>query len=211
VYGDPATVPITEEFPLSATNPYGRTKLFIEEIMRDLYKSDSTWNIVLLRYFNPVGAHASGTIGEDPRGAPNNLLPYVTQTAIGRREFLSVFGGDYKTVDGTGVRDYIHVVDLAKGHIAAVKKLDSKPGCLAVNLGTGNGYSVLQMVEAMKKASGKEIPYKIVARRPGDVATCYADPSFAFKTLGWKAEKGLEDMCADAWRWQSGNPQGYSA
>jgi UDP-glucose 4-epimerase len=210
VYGDPATVPITEEFPLSATNPYGRTKLFIEEIMRDLYKSDPTWNIVLLRYFNPVGAHVSGTIGEDPRGAPNNLLPYVTQTAIGRREFLSVFGGDYKTVDGTGVRDYIHVVDLAKGHIAAVKKLDSKPGCLAVNLGTGNGYSVLQMVEAMKKASGKEIPYKIVARRPGDVATCYADPSFAFKTLGWKAEKGLEEMCADAWRWQSGNPQGYS-
>jgi len=211
VYGDPATVPITEEFPLSATNPYGRTKLFIEEIMRDLYKSDANWNIVLLRYFNPVGAHDSGTIGEDPRGTPNNLLPYVTQTAIGRREFLSVYGHDYNTVDGTGVRDYIHVVDLAKGHIAAVKKLNSKPGCIAVNLGTGNGYSVLQMVAAMKKASGKEIPYKIVPRRPGDVASCYADPAFALKVLGWKAEKNLEQMCADAWKWQSNNPNGFSS
>jgi len=211
VYGDPAKMPITEDFPLSATNPYGRTKLFIEEIMRDLSKSDPSWNIVLLRYFNPVGAHHSGIIGEDPRGAPNNLLPYVTQVAIGRREFLSVYGNDYKTVDGTGVRDYIHVVDLAKGHIAAVKKLDTKPGCIAVNLGTGNGYSVLQMVAAMKKASGKEIPYKIVPRRAGDVATCYADPTFAFKELGWKAEKGLDEMCADAWRWQSNNPQGFSS
>lgn len=210
VYGEPATVPITEEFPLSATNPYGRTKLFIEEIMRDLYKSDNTWNIVLLRYFNPVGAHASGTIGEDPRGTPNNLLPYVTQVAIGRREFLSVYGNDYKTVDGTGVRDYIHVVDLAKGHIAAVKKLDSKPGCIAVNLGTGKGYSVLEMVAAMKKASGREIPYKIVPRRAGDAATCYADPAYAQKVLGWKAEKTLDEMCADAWRWQSANPNGFS-
>lgn len=211
VYGDPATVPITEAFPLSATNPYGRTKLLIEEIMRELHKSDPSWNIVLLRYFNPVGAHPSGTIGEDPRGTPNNLLPYVTQVAIGRREFVSVFGNDYKTPDGTGVRDYIHVVDLAKGHIAAVKKLSSNPGCLAVNLGTGTGYSVLQMIEAIRKASGKEVPYKIVARRPGDVATCYADPSFAEKTLGWKAEKGLDEMCADAWRWQSSNPKGFSS
>lgn len=211
VYGEPATVPITEEFPLSATNPYGRTKLFIEEIMRDLFNSDKTWNIVLLRYFNPVGAHASGTIGEDPRGIPNNLLPYVTQVAIGRREYLSVFGNDYKTVDGTGVRDYIHVVDLAKGHIAAVKKLDTKPGCIAVNLGTGKGYSVLEMVAAMKKASGKEIPYKIVPRRAGDAATCYADPSYAEKVLGWKAERNLEQMCADAWRWQSNNPTGFSS
>jgi len=211
VYGDPARVPITEDFPLSATNPYGRTKLFIEEILRDVWNSDQSWNIVLLRYFNPVGAHKSGTIGEDPRGIPNNLLPYVTQVAVGKREHLNVFGNDYNTPDGTGVRDYIHVVDLAKGHIAALKKVESNPGCLAVNLGTGNGYSVLQMVEAMKKASGREIPYKIVGRRPGDVATCYADPSFAEKNLGWKAEKGLEEMCADAWRWQSANPNGYSA
>jgi len=211
VYGDPATVPITEDFPLSATNPYGRSKLFIEEILRDLYKSDPTWNMIILRYFNPVGAHSSGTIGEDPKGTPNNLLPYVTQVAIGKLQFLSVYGNDYKTVDGTGVRDYIHVVDLAKGHIAAVKKLETKPGCIPVNLGTGNGYSVLQMVEAMKKASGKEIAYKIVPRRPGDVASCYADPANALKTLGWKAEKTLDDMTADAWRWQSQNPNGYSS
>lgn len=210
VYGDPHTVPITEEFPLSATNPYGRTKLMIEDIMRDLFKSDNTWNIILLRYFNPVGAHASGTIGEDPRGPPANLLPYVSQVAVGKREFVSVYGNDYKTVDGTGVRDYIHVVDLAKGHIAAVKKLASNPGCIPVNLGTGNGYSVLQMVEAMKKASGKEIAYKIVPRRPGDVATCYADPAHALKVLGWKAEKNLDDMVADAWRWQSQNPNGFA-
>jgi len=211
VYGDPATVPITEDFPLSATNPYGRTKLFIEEILRDVYKSDASWNIIILRYFNPVGAHASGTIGEDPKGIPNNLLPYVTQVAVGIREFLSVYGQDYNTVDGTGVRDYIHVVDLAKGHIAALTKLETKPGCIPVNLGTGNGYSVLQMVAAMKKASGKEIAYKIVPRRPGDVATCYADPANALKTLGWKAEKGLDEMTADAWRWQSQNPKGYSS
>jgi len=211
VYGDPASVPITEDFPLAATNPYGRTKLFIEEILRDVSTSDPEWNVILLRYFNPVGAHSSGTIGEDPKGIPNNLVPYVTQVAVGKREFLNVFGGDYKTTDGTGVRDYIHVVDLAKGHIAAVKKLSSNPGCIAINLGTGQGYSVLEMVEAMKKASGKPIPYKIVARRPGDVATCYAEPTKAFKELGWKAEKGLEDMTKDAWRWQSRNPNGYSA
>jgi len=211
VYGEPATVPITEDFPLSATNPYGRTKLMVEDIMRDLYKSDPKWNIILLRYFNPVGAHTSGLIGEDPRGTPNNLLPYITQTAVGKRECVSVYGNDYKTVDGTGVRDYIHVVDLAKGHIAALKKLPSNPGCIPVNLGTGKGYSVLQMVEAMKKASGKEIPYKIVPRRFGDTATCYADPANALKTLGWKAEKGLEEMCADAWRWQSQNPNGFAS
>lgn len=211
VYGDPHSVPITEDFPLSATNPYGRTKLFIEEILRDVSRSNKEWNIILLRYFNPVGAHSSGTIGEDPKGIPNNLVPYITQVAVGKREFLNVFGGDYKTIDGTGVRDYIHVVDLAKGHIAAVKKLNSNPGCLAVNLGTGQGYSVLQMVEAMRKASGKAIPYKIVARRPGDVATCYAEPSMALKELGWKAEMGLEEMTRDAWRWQSQNPNGYSS
>jgi len=211
VYGAPTKVPITEDFPLSATNPYGQTKLMIEEIMRDLHKSDPSWNIILLRYFNPVGAHPSGTIGEDPRGTPNNLLPYVTQVAVGRRESVNVFGNDYNTPDGTGVRDYIHVVDLAKGHIAAVKKLPSNPGCIAVNLGTGTGYSVLQMIAAIHKASGKEVPYKIVARRPGDVATSFADPTYAFKTLGWKAEKGLDEMCADAWRWQSQNPNGFSA
>jgi len=211
VYGDPHTVPITEDFPLSATNPYGRTKLFIEEILRDVHRSNKDWNIILLRYFNPVGAHISGTIGEDPKGIPNNLVPYVTQVAVGKREFLNVFGGDYKTVDGTGVRDYIHVVDLAKGHIAAVKKLNTNPGCLAVNLGTGQGYSVLQMVEAMRKASGKAIPYKIVARRPGDIATCYAETSKALKELRWKAEMGIEEMTRDAWRWQSQNPNGYSS
>jgi len=210
VYGDPKKVPITEDLELHATNPYGRTKLFLEDIFRDLAVSDKTWNIVLLRYFNPVGAHISGTIGEDPNGIPNNLVPYITQVAIGKREFLSVWGGDYTTPDGTGVRDFIHVVDLAKGHIAAVKKLTSNPGCVAYNLGAGKGYSVLQMLEAMRKASGKPIPHKIMPRRPGDVATCYADPSLALKELGWKAEKTIDDMCADSWRWQSNNPNGYA-
>jgi UDP-glucose 4-epimerase len=207
VYGDPKKVPITEDMELHATNPYGRTKLFLEEIFRDLAKSDNTWSITLLRYFNPVGAHASGHIGEDPNGIPNNLVPFITQTAIGKREFLSIFGGDYQTPDGTGVRDYIHVVDLAKGHIAAVKKLH--PGCVAYNLGAGIGYSVLQVLDAMRKASGKPIPHKIMPRRPGDVAVCYADPSLALKELGWKAEKTLDDMASDSWRWQSQNPNGY--
>lgn len=210
VYGDCKKVPITEDMPLSATNPYGKTKLFLEDILRDVYVSDKTWNIILLRYFNPVGAHISGTIGEDPNGIPNNLVPYITQVAVGKREFLSVFGGDYATVDGTGVRDFIHVVDLAKGHIAAVKKLESKPGCVAYNLGAGKGYSVLQMLEAMKKASGKPIAHKIMDRRPGDVAVCYADASLALKELNWKAEKTVDDMAADSWRWQSQNPNGYA-
>jgi len=209
VYGDPQKIPVTEDMPLSATNPYGRTKLFLEEIMRDLASSDKSWNILLLRYFNPVGAHISGTIGEDPNGIPNNLVPYITQVAIGKREFLSVHGGDYPTVDGTGVRDFIHVVDLAKGHIAAVKKISSNPGCVAYNLGTGNGYSVLQMLEAMRKASGKPIPHKINPRRPGDAASSYSDPSLALKELGWKAEKGIDEMARDSWRWQSTNPNGY--
>jgi UDP-glucose 4-epimerase len=210
VYGDPQKIPITEDLPLSATNPYGRTKLFLEEIMRDVAKSDKAWNIVLLRYFNPAGAHVSGTIGEDPNGIPNNLVPYITQVAIGKREYLSVWGNDYNTPDGTGVRDFIHVVDLAKGHIAAVKKLSTNPGCVAYNLGTGKGYSVLQMLEAMRKASGKPIPHKIMPRRPGDVGSCYADPSLAAKELGWKAEKGIDDMATDSWRWQSSNPNGYN-
>jgi UDP-glucose 4-epimerase len=209
VYGQPQRVPITEDFPLSATNPYGRSKLMIEEILRDLYVSDPAWNIALLRYFNPVGAHPSGRIGEDPRGIPNNLLPYIAQVAVGRLERLSVFGGDYPTRDGTGVRDYIHVVDLALGHIAAVQKLAHKPGATAYNLGTGQGYSVLEMVAAFARACGKPIPYQIVARRPGDIAETYADPSWAQQELGWRATKGLDEMCADVWRWQSANPNGY--
>jgi len=209
VYGDPAKIPVTEDMALSATNPYGRTKLFLEEIMRDLSKSDKAWNILLLRYFNPVGAHISGTIGEDPNGIPNNLVPYITQVAIGKREFLNVWGSDYPTTDGTGVRDYIHVVDLAKGHIAALKKLNSHPGCAAYNLGTGKGYSVLEMAEAMRKASCRPIPYKIMPRRPGDAAVSYSDPSLAFKELGWKAEKTIDDMARDSWRWQQSNPNGY--
>lgn len=211
VYGDPHTVPITEEFPLKPTNPYGRTKFMIEEIMRDLAVSDPEWKIILLRYFNPVGAHASGRIGEDPRGIPNNLMPYITQVAVGRRKELSVFGNDYATVDGTGVRDYIHVVDLAKGHIAAVKKISGIHGCEAINLGTGNGYSVLQVVEAMRKASSKDIPYKICPRRAGDIGQCFADPKKANEALEWKAEFGLDRMVEDAWRWQSNNPNGYSS
>jgi len=209
VYGDPHTVPITEEFPLSATNPYGRSKLIIEEISHDLFVADSSWNIALLRYFNPVGAHKSGLIGEDPNDIPNNLIPYISQVAVGKREILSVFGGDYDTPDGTGVRDYIHVVDLARGHIKALEKLTSKPGLVIYNLGTGQGYSVLEMVRAIEKASHQKVPYQIVARRPGDIAICFADPAFALQEIGWKAEYGLDEMAEDTWRWQSNNPDGY--
>ncbi|HET6528310.1 MAG TPA: UDP-glucose 4-epimerase GalE [Balneolaceae bacterium] len=209
VYGDPHKVPIKEDFPLSATNPYGRTKLFIEEILRDLFISDENWNIALLRYFNPVGAHKSGKIGEDPNDIPNNLMPYITQVAVGKLDELSVFGDDYPTPDGTGVRDYIHVVDLAIGHLKALEKLKSNPGVVAYNLGTGQGYSVLDVVKAFEKASGKEVPFKITARRPGDIASCYADPSKAEEELNWKAEHDLLDMCKDSWRWQSQNPSGY--
>ncbi|MDD6876342.1 MAG: UDP-glucose 4-epimerase GalE [Clostridiaceae bacterium] len=210
VYGDPATVPIREDFPLSATNPYGQTKLMNEQILRDLYRANNAWKIALLRYFNPVGAHKSGLIGEDPAGIPNNLTPYITQVAMGKRECLSVFGNDYDTPDGTGVRDYIHVVDLALGHIAAVEKLAQMDGgVLTVNLGTGRGYSVLEMVKMFEEVSGKKIPYKITPRRPGDIATCYADPSLAEELLGWKAQRGLREMCEDSWRWQSMNPNGY--
>lgn len=209
VYGDPASVPIREDSPLSATNPYGRTKLFIEEILRDLQRADSGWHIALLRYFNPVGAHPSGQIGEDPNGIPNNLMPFVAQVAIGKRDALRVFGGDYPTPDGTGVRDYIHVVDLALGHLAALQALADAPGLLTCNLGTGRGYSVLEMVRAFEAASGREVPYRVVERRPGDIATCYADPSHARERLGWQAERGLEQMVADAWRWQQQNPDGY--
>ena len=209
VYGDPQSVPIREDAPLSATNPYGRSKLMIEDILRDVAKADPSWRIGLLRYFNPVGAHASGRIGEDPNGIPNNLMPYVAQVAVGKLECLSVFGNDYPTPDGTGVRDYIHVVDLAKGHLAALATLERRDGLLTVNLGTGCGYSVLEMVKAFEKASGRPVPYRIAPRRAGDIATCYADPTLAAELLGWRAEKNLEDMCADAWRWQSGNPQGY--
>jgi len=210
VYGDPHTVPIKEGFPLSVTNPYGRSKLMIEEFLQDVFVADDSWHIALLRYFNPVGAHKSGLIGEDPNDIPNNLIPYISQVAVGKLEKLSVFGGDYDTHDGTGVRDYIHVVDLAKGHVKALQALKSKPQVLIVNLGTGNGYSVLDMVKAFEKASGKNIPYQIVDRRPGDIATCYADPTFAEKKLGWKAECELDEMCEDTWRWQSMNPDGYS-
>lgn len=210
VYGDPKSVPISEDFPLSSTNPYGASKLMVEGICRDLHKSNPSWSIALLRYFNPVGAHESGLIGEDPNDIPNNLMPYVSQVAIGKLKELSVFGGDYPTPDGTGVRDYIHVVDLAKGHVKALEKLQGSQGLITVNLGTGHGYSVLDMVKAFEKASQKPVPYKIVSRRPGDVAQCYADPSFAYETIGWKAEFDIEKMCVDAWRWQSNNPNGYS-
>ncbi len=211
VYGEPEKVPITEDFPTGATNPYGRTKLMIEEILRDLSVSDSAWNIALLRYFNPVGAHPSGRIGEDPLGMPNNLMPFVAQVAIGRREELLVFGNDYPTPDGTGVRDYIHVVDLAIGHLKALDKLTENPGVVTYNLGTGKGCSVLEMVAAFSKASGKDIPYKVVDRRPGDVSEVYAVPDLALAELGWSAEKGIDEMCADTWRWQSDNPDGFSA
>ncbi len=209
VYGDPHTTPIKENFPLSATNPYGRSKLFIEEMLRDLYVSDPTWKIVLLRYFNPVGAHSSGTIGEDPNGIPNNLMPFIAQTAIGTREYLSVFGDDYATPDGTGIRDYIHVTDLADGHVKALDKINSFNKVMTINLGTGTGYSVLDMVKAFEKASGKKVPYKIAPRRAGDIAKCFADPSYAKEILGWEATKGINEMCEDSWRWQSNNPNGY--
>lgn len=209
VYGVPEKVPITETEGLSVTNPYGRTKLVIEDMLRDLWTSDNSWSFALLRYFNPIGAHESGRIGEDPQGIPNNLMPYITQVAIGRRPELSVYGNDYPTIDGTGVRDYIHVVDLAKGHIKALEKIMQENIVEAYNLGTGKGYSVLQMVSAFEKASGRKIPYKIVDRRPGDVAECYADPTKALNELGWKAELDLERMCTDSWRWQKNNPQGY--
>ncbi|MDX9994922.1 MAG: UDP-glucose 4-epimerase GalE [Rhodocyclaceae bacterium] len=209
VYGDPASVPIREDAPLSATNPYGRSKLIIEDILRDVARADPDWRIALLRYFNPVGAHVSGLIGEDPNGIPNNLMPYVAQVAVGKLDCLSVFGDDYPTPDGTGVRDYIHVVDLAKGHLAALAALERQGGLLTVNLGTGRGYSVLEMVRAFEAASGRKVAYRIAPRRAGDIATCYADPALAAELLGWRAQKGLEDMCADAWRWQEGNPEGF--
>ncbi|WP_235706407.1 UDP-glucose 4-epimerase GalE [Bacillus mycoides] len=209
VYGIPETSPITEEFPLSATNPYGQTKLMIEQIMRDVAFADAEWSIALLRYFNPFGAHESGRIGEDPNGIPNNLMPYVTQVTVGKLKELSVFGNDYSTKDGTGVRDYIHVVDLANGHVKALEKVLNTTGVDAYNLGTGTGYSVLEMVEAFEKVSGKKVPYKITERRPGDVAVCFADASKAKRELGWEAAHGLEEMCTDSWRWQSENKNGY--
>jgi len=210
VYGDPHTTPILENFPLSATNPYGRSKLFVEEILRDLQISDSEWKVILLRYFNPVGSHSSGTIGEDPNGIPNNLMPYISQTAVGKLECLSVFGDDYDTHDGTGVRDYIHVVDLANGHVKSVDKLKELIGVTTINLGTGIGYSVLDMVKAFEKASGKKVPYSIAPRRLGDIAKCYANPSYAKEILGWEAKKTIDEMCKDTWRWQSSNPKGFN-
>lgn len=210
VYGDPAFIPITEECPKGKiTNPYGQTKGMLEQVLEDIHVSDPEWNVILLRYFNPIGAHKSGLIGEDPKGIPNNLVPYVAQVAIGKLETLGVFGDDYDTPDGTGVRDYIHVVDLAKGHVAAIRKLEEKKGVLIYNLGTGKGYSVLDVVHAFEKACGKKIPYVVKPRRPGDIATCYADPSKAKAELGWEAQYGIEEMCADSWKWQSMNPNGY--
>ena len=209
VYGDPHTVPIKEDFPLSTTNPYGASKLMIENILRDVHIANPQWRIALLRYFNPTGAHHSGLIGEDPNGIPNNLMPYIAQVATGKREFLQVFGGDYATHDGTGVRDYIHVTDLVKGHVKALQYLENHQELITVNLGTGTGYSVLDMLKAMERAANKTIPYKIVARRAGDIASCYADPQYAFDKIGWKAEFDQQAMCEDMWRWQSNNPQGY--
>lgn len=210
VYGDPAFIPITEECPKGKiTNPYGQTKSMLEQVLMDLNVADPEWNVVLLRYFNPIGAHESGLIGEDPKGIPNNLLPYIAQVAVGKLECLGVFGDDYDTPDGTGVRDYIHVVDLAKGHVKALKKIEDKSGVSIYNLGTGNGYSVLQVVAAFEKACGKKIPYAIKPRRAGDIATCYADAAKAKAELGWEAEFGIERMCEDSWRWQSSNPNGY--
>lgn len=209
VYGDPQRLPLTEDHPLSATNPYGRTKLMIEDILRDLHRSDPSWRLALLRYFNPAGAHASGLLGEDPQGVPNNLMPYVAQVAVGRRDHLTVWGDDYPTPDGTGVRDFIHVVDLALGHLKALERLRGHAECFAVNLGTGTGYSVLEMVRAFEKASGRAVPIKIGPRRAGDIASCYAQPTLARDLLGWKAERGLDAMCTDGWRWQSGNPLGF--
>ena len=209
VYGDPVSVPIREDFALSATNPYGRTKLMIEQMLRDAAYADASLRVCLLRYFNPVGAHASGQIGEDPNGIPNNLMPYIAQVAVGKLPRLRVFGNDYPTHDGTGVRDYIHVVDLAKGHVAALKRLEDAQGVSVFNLGTGVGYSVLDVLHAFEKACGKTLPYEIVARRPGDIAACYADPEKAERELGWRAAFGIDRMCADAWRWQSMNPSGF--
>ena len=209
VYGDPHAVPIKEDFPLSVTNPYGRSKLMIEEILGDLYRADGTWNIAILRYFNPIGAHTSGRIGEDPNGIPNNLVPFIARVAVGKYPYLRVFGNDYPTPDGTGIRDYLHVVDLAGGHLRALEKLGSDPGLVIYNLGTGRGYTVLEVVAAFEAACGKSIPYRFVERRPGDIAACFADPSKARQELGWWAERGIEEMCADVWRWQSGNPNGY--
>ena len=210
VYGDPQRLPLNEAHPLASTNPCGQTKLVIEEMLRDLHSSDAAWRLSILRYFNPVGAHPSGLIGEDPQGTPNNLLPFVAQVAVGRREFLNVWGNDYDTPDGTGVRDYIHVVDLAMGHLKALQRLEQHAECRAINLGTGVGYSVLEMVRAFEQASGKSVPYVVKARRAGDIAACYADPSLALALLGWRAERDLAAMCVDAWHWQSGNPNGYS-
>ena len=209
VYGDPASVPIQEDFPLKPVNPYGRTKLMIEEILKDVHISDTSWNVALLRYFNPIGAHASGRIGEDPNDIPNNLMPYIAQVAVGRLKNLRIFGNDYPTPDGTGIRDYIHVMDLAEGHLHALKKLATRPGVVTYNLGTGRGYSVLEMISAFEKASGRKIPYQIVERRPGDIAVCFADPSKANFELGWIARRGIDEMCTDTWKWQSGNPHGY--
>ena len=211
VYGNPHQVPVTEDFPLSATNPYGRSKLIVEDMLRDLHRAEPDWSIMILRYFNPVGAHESGLIGEDPQGIPNNLMPFIAQVAVGKRECLSVYGNDYPTADGTGVRDYLHVVDLAIGHARAIDALRSAPpGQLRTcNLGTGRGYSVLDVVRAFERVSGRKIPHALAARRPGDIAACYADPARAESELGWKAVRGLDEMCADAWRWQCANPQGY--
>jgi UDP-glucose 4-epimerase len=209
VYGDPASVPIKEDFPLQPTNPYGQTKVMIEQILKDLHVTDPSYNIALLRYFNPVGAHPSGRIGEDPNGIPNNLVPYIAQVAAGRLAELSVYGEDYPTADGTGVRDYIHVMDLSNGHMKALEKLTENPGVVTYNLGTGRGYSVLEMVKAFENASGKEVPYKVVGRRPGDIASCFADPAKAEKELSWKAVRDIDEMCVDTWRWQSANPNGY--
>jgi UDP-glucose 4-epimerase len=208
VYGEPQWLPLTESHPLSATNPYGRTKLIVEDVLRDLFRADSSWSIAMLRYFNPVGAHESGLIGEDPQGVPNNLMPFVAQVAVGRREKLQVWGADYSTPDGTGVRDYIHVVDLAIGHLNAIEALE-EPRCDAINLGTGIGYSVLEVIRAFELASGRKIPYSLSPRRSGDVAVCYADPVFAKRTLGWSAQRDLDAMCKSHWAWQSMNPQGY--
>lgn len=212
VYGDPAFIPITEECPKGqCTNPYGQTKSMLEQVLTDLNVADPEWNVILLRYFNPIGAHKSGLIGEDPKGLPNNLVPYIAQVAVGKLDHLNVFGNDYDTHDGTGVRDYIHVVDLAIGHVRAIEKLKDKEGVLIYNLGTGNGYSVLDVIKAYEKASGREVKYVIQPRRPGDIATCYAESSKALKELKWKAERGIEEMCEDSWRWQAANPNGYNA
>ena len=210
VYGKPETVPITEDFPLSTTNPYGSTKLMLENILRDVFVSNDKWSVTLLRYFNPIGAHKSGKMGEDPKGIPNNLLPYVAQVAVGKLEYVHVFGSDYDTKDGTGVRDYIHVVDLALGHLKSIEKNSGKPGVYTYNLGTGNGYSVLEIVKAFSEACGKELPYKLEPRRPGDISECFADPKKAREELGWEAKRGIAEMCEDAWRWQSNNPNGYN-